>query len=120
MENSIFTNKNYNRADYFMKWVLLSLGIFFEIIALVFMKKSEGFTKLYPILFVFLFYSLSLVCLILVLKKMDASVAYAIWGSSGILIMALVGILWLNEPVTITKIVSMILIVLGVIGLEFF
>lgn len=103
-----------------MKWILLSLGIFFEIVALVFMKKSEGFTKLVPILLVLLFYTLALGCLILVLRRMDTSVAYAIWASAGILVMALVGVLWLNEPVTIIKIVSMTLIVLGVIGLEFF
>lgn len=103
-----------------MKWFLLSMGIFFEIIALVFMKKSEGFTKLFPILGVFFFYSLALGCLILVLRKMDTSVAYAIWASAGIFIMALVGIIWLHEPVTIVKVVSMLLILLGVIGLEFF
>ena len=103
-----------------MKWVLLSLGILFEIIALVFMKKSEGFTKLVPILFVLLFYTLALGCLILVLRRMDTSVAYAIWASAGILIMAIVGVVWLDEPVTPVKIISMTLIVLGVIGLEFF
>jgi len=103
-----------------MKWLLLSLGIFFEIIALVFMKKSDGFTKLFPILLVLLFYSMALGCLILVLRQMDTSIAYAIWASAGILIMALVGMLWLNEPVTAIKIVSMILIALGVMGLELF
>jgi small multidrug resistance pump len=103
-----------------MKWLYLSLGILFEIIALVFMKKSEGFTKLYPILFVFLFYTLALGCLILVLRKMDTSVAYAIWASAGILIMALVGIFYLHEPVTVIKVVSIAFILLGVIGLEFF
>ena len=103
-----------------MKWFYLSLGILFEIIALTFMKKSEGFTKLFPILFVFLFYSLALGCLILVLRKMDTSVAYAIWASAGIFIIALVGMIFLHEPVTIIKIVSMLLILLGVIGLEFF
>jgi len=103
-----------------MKWMYLSLGILFEIIALVFMKKSEGFTKLGPILFVFLFYSLALGCLILVLRQMDTSVAYAIWASAGIFIMALVGIFYLHEPVTIIKVVSILMILLGVIGLEFF
>jgi len=103
-----------------MKWLFLSLGILLEIIALVFMKKSEGFTKLLPIFFVFLFYSLALGCLILVLKKMDTSIAYAIWASAGIFIIALVGMLFLNEPITVIKIVSLLLILLGVIGLEFF
>ena len=103
-----------------MKWFLLSLGISFEIIALIFMKKSEGFTKLVPILFVFLFYTMALGCLILVLRKMDTSVAYAIWASAGILVMAVVGILFLHEPVTVIKVVSILLIVLGVLGLGFF
>ncbi len=100
--------------------MMLALGIFFEIVALIFMKKSEGFTKLFPILFVFLFYTLALGCLILVLKRMDTSVAYAIWASAGILVMAIVGMVWLDEPVTVIKIVSIALIILGVIGLEFF
>ncbi|MEO6902008.1 MAG: multidrug efflux SMR transporter [Bacteroidia bacterium] len=103
-----------------MKWLLLSLGIFFEIIALVFMKKSDGFTKSLPIFFVFLFYSLALGCLILVLKKMDTSVAYAIWASGGIFIISLVGMIFLNEPVTVIKIIALSFILLGVIGLEFF
>jgi small multidrug resistance pump len=103
-----------------MKWLFLSLGILFEVIALVFMKKSEGFTKMLPILFVFIFYALALGCLILVLKKMDTSVAYAIWASAGIFIISLVGIFFLNEPVTVIKVVSLLLILLGVIGLEFF
>ena len=63
---------------------------------------------------------MALGCLILVLRKMDTSVAYAIWASAGILVMAVVGILFLHEPVTILKVVSILLIVLGVIGLEFF
>jgi len=103
-----------------LKWIFLSLGIFFEVVALVFMKKSEGFTKLFPILGVFLFYTMALGCLILVLRNMDTSVAYAIWASAGIFIVALVGILWLKEPVSIIKVVSMTMILLGVIGLEFF
>ena len=49
---------------------------------------------------------------------MDASIAYAIWSGGGILFMALIGILWLNESVSIIKIVSMLLIAIGVIGLE--
>jgi small multidrug resistance pump len=103
-----------------MKWIYLSMGILFEIVALVFMKKSDGFTRLSPILLVLLFYSLALGCLILVLRRMDTSVAYAIWASAGIFIIALVGMVFLHEPVTLVKIVSMLLILSGVIGLEFF
>ena len=102
-----------------MRWLFLGLGILFEVIALVFMKKSNGFTKLWPDIFVVFFYALALGCLILVLRRMDTSIAYAIWASVGTLIVAVVGIVWLKEPVTAIKIVSMILIVIGVFGLEY-
>ena len=101
-----------------MKWLLLALGIFFEIVALIFMKKSEGFTKLGPDLLVLFFYTLALGCLILVLRRMDTSIAYAIWASGGIMVMAVVGMIWLKEPVSFIKIGSILLITLGVIGLE--
>lgn len=102
-----------------MRWLFLSLGILFEVVALVFMKKSDGFTKLWPDIFVVFFYALALGCLILVLRMMDTSIAYAIWASVGTLIMAVVGIIWLKEPLTAIKIISMILIAVGVFGLEY-
>jgi len=95
------------------------MGIMFEVIALIFMKKSEGFTKLWPDIFVVFFYALALGCLILVLRMMDTSLAYAIWASVGTLLVAAIGILWLKEPVTAIKIISMILIAIGVFGLEY-
>jgi multidrug transporter EmrE-like cation transporter len=33
--------------------------------------------------------------------------------------MALVGMLWLNEPISLLKILFMVLIVIGVVGLEY-
>jgi small multidrug resistance pump len=102
-----------------MKWLFLSLGIVFEVVAVGFMKKAEGFTKVGPILYALLCFILALGCLVLVLKKMDASIAYAIWSGGGILLMALVGMLWLNEPISLLKILFMVLIVIGVVGLEY-
>jgi len=102
-----------------MNYIFLLLGIIFETIAVGFMKKAEGFTKYGPILYSILFFILALACLVFVLKKMDASVAYAIWSGGGILLMALIGMLWLNESISILKIVFMLLIAIGVFGLEY-
>ena len=103
-----------------MKWIVLGIGIIFEVLGTVCMEKADGFTKLIPSILVFVFYGISLAALVMVLKKMEVSIAYAIWASAGILIMALVGIFVLHEPVSWIKIISMLLIILGVIGLEFF
>ena len=66
----------------------------------------------------FLFYGLSLSALTLALKKIDVSVAYAVWSGLGTALIASVGVLWLREPLNVLKIVSLLLIILGVIGLN--
>jgi small multidrug resistance pump len=103
-----------------MKWMFLSLGIIFEVVAMGFMKKAEGFTKLGSILCALLFFILALGCLVFVLKKMDTSIAYAIWSGGGILLMVFIGMLWLNEPVTVSKVFFIMLIAIGIFGLEYF
>lgn len=45
-------------------------------------------------------------------------VAYAIWGALGILLISVIGIVFLHESVSLLKIVSILLIILGSIGLR--
>jgi small multidrug resistance pump len=49
---------------------------------------------------------------------MDVSIAYAIWAGLGTALIATVGILWFEEPITALKIISLGLIIIGVIGLN--
>ena len=71
-----------------------------------------------PVHFCFIFYSLSLVALVFVLKKLPVSIAYAIWAGLGTALIAVIGIFWFKEPFTFIKLVSILFIVLGIIGLE--
>jgi small multidrug resistance pump len=101
-------------------WVILGFGIVFEVLGTICMKLAEGFTKLVPSILVFLFYGLSLVSLIFVLKKMEVSIAYAIWASMGIVLIAIIGMIFYKEPVSVPKVISILLIVAGIFGLELF
>jgi small multidrug resistance pump len=101
-------------------WVILGFGIVFEVLGTICMKFAEGFTKLIPSILVFVFYGLSLVSLIFVLKKMEVSIAYAIWASMGIVLIALIGMIFYKEPVTAPRVISILLIVAGIFGLELF
>ncbi len=101
-----------------MKWLVLSFGIVFEVLGTICMKYAEGFTKLIPSILVFVFYGLSLAVLVLVLKKMEVSIAYAIWAGAGTALIALIGIIWFHDSVSIAKVVSLCLIIIGIIGLE--
>ncbi len=101
-----------------MSWIYLTLAIIFEVSGTTCMKLSHGFTKLFPSIAMFIFYGLSFAFMPLVLKKMEISIAYAIWAGMGTALIALIGILWFKEPATALKIISLALIIFGVVGLN--
>ena len=103
-----------------MNWLILGLGIVFEVLGTICMKLAEGFSKLVPSIFVFVFYALALMCLVFVLKKMEVSIAYTIWASLGIVLIAIIGIIWFKEPISVIKVLSILLIITGILGLELF
>ena len=101
-----------------MAWLYLILAILAEVAGTTSMKMSEGFTRLVPSLSVAVFYALSIGLLGLSLKKMGVSVAYAVWSGLGVAVIAVVGVMWFEEPVTALKLLSLALIVAGVVGLN--
>lgn len=101
-----------------MRWVFLLVAILLEVAGTTCMKLSEGFTRLWPSVLMFVFYVLSLVALTFVFKRIDVSIAYAIWSGLGTALIAIIGILWFKEPLTAVKIISLGLIIVGVVGLN--
>lgn len=102
-----------------MEWVYLISAIILETLGTTFMKNSEGFTKLLPALGTLLTYGLCFILLSMSLKKIPVSVAYAIWGAAGITIISVIGIFVFKESISVLKMVSILFIVLGVIGLNY-
>ena len=101
-----------------MKWLLLSIGIIAELCGSTCMKMSHGFTKLFPSIFTFIFWAIGLTVFLFALKKFDLSFAYAIWAGVGIMGVSIIGIVYFKEPYSILKIVSILIIVVGVIALN--
>lgn len=99
-------------------WVMLVGAIFFEVAGTTCMKLSEGFTRPLPSALIFVFYGVAFTLLTLALKKLDVSVAYAVWSAVGTAVIAGIGIIWFKEPLTALKVVSLLLIVAGVVGLN--
>ena len=102
-----------------MSWLYLVLAIVFEVSGTTAMKLSQGFTQTLPSVLMFVFYALSLSALTLALKTIDVSVAYAVWSGLGTALIASVGVLWMKESLNTLKVVSLMLIIIGVIGLHF-
>lgn len=101
-----------------MKWLLLTIGILTELGGSTCMKLSYGFTKLYPSIFTFIFWGISFSVFIIALKYFDLSFAYAVWSGLGILLVSIVGIVYFKEPFNTLKIISIIIIVIGVVSLN--
>src|ERR1700692_950378 len=101
-----------------MQWLYLLFTILFEVAGTTSLKLSQGFTRLIPSALVVVCYGISFYLLSLTLKKLDVSIAYAIWSGLGTALVTIVGILWFKEPVTAIKIISIALIIFGVIGLN--
>ena len=101
-----------------MSWLYLVLAIVLEVSGTTSMKWSQGFTQMLPSVLMFLFYGLSLSALTLALKTIDISVAYAVWSGLSTALIATVGVLLMKEPLNTLKIASLMLIIIGIIGLH--
>ncbi|MFB6365943.1 DMT family transporter [Paenibacillus elgii] len=101
-----------------MYWLYLGAAIALEIAGTISMKFSQGFTRLTPSILMVVFYLLAFTALNFSLKQIEVSVAYAIWSGLGTAVIAVIGYLYFNESMSLLKAGSIILIILGVIGLN--
>ncbi len=100
-----------------MSWVILFFAIVFEVAGTLTLKFTEGMTRLWPTVLMFAFYLVSLFGLSTAVGRIPVGTAYAVWSGVGTLMVAVLGVVWLKEQVTVLRSVSMLLIVMGVAGL---
>lgn len=56
--------------------------------------------------------------LTIALKKIDVGIAYAVWAGIGTALIAGIGMFYFKEPMNLVKVVSILLIIIGVVGLN--
>jgi small multidrug resistance pump len=101
-----------------MSWIYLLLAILAEVTGTTCMKLSQGFTKTVPSILLFVFYACSFTLMTLAIKKLEVSIVYAIWSGVGTALIAMIGILVFHEQMNALKVISIVLIIAGVIGLN--
>lgn len=99
-------------------WLFLSGAILLEVCGTVSMKLSNGFEHLVYSVLVYVFYGFSFYMLAMALKSIDIGIAYATWAAVGTALIAAVGVVFFNEGLDTLKVVSLVAIVAGVIGLN--
>lgn len=98
-----------------MAWIYLTIAGIFEVVWAFSMKQSEGFTRLTPSIVTIVAMIASFALLALSMRSLPLGTAYTIWTGIGAVGAFLVGIVWLGEAVSATRIAAALLIVGGLI-----
>jgi len=102
-----------------MVYVALAGAILAEVLGTTAMKYSDGFSRLWPSLITGVSYTVAFLLLAQTLKTMPVGTTYAIWSGVGTAAIALIGIAFIGEGVSAAKITGIVLVIFGVILLNF-
>ncbi|MBB6611236.1 multidrug efflux SMR transporter [Pontibacter sp. Tf4] len=103
-----------------MAWVYLILAGICEIGWAFGLKYSEGFSKPVISVVTVVVMILSFVLLAQAMKELPLGTAYGIWTGIGAAGTAILGIVFLNEPRDLIRILCILMIIAGVVGLKIF
>ena len=101
-----------------MSWTLLVLAGLLEVVWAIGLKYTEGFTKLWPSVLTLAAMGVSFYLLSLAMRTIPLGSAYAVWVGIGAVGAAIAGMLLFKEPATILRIVSLVLVIGGIVGLK--
>jgi quaternary ammonium compound-resistance protein SugE len=99
-------------------WIILLIAGFFEVVWAVGLKSTQGFTRLWPSLGTVAAMAISFVLLSQALKTIPLGTGYAVWTGIGAVGTVLLGMIFFNEPREIGRIVCLLLIITGIVGLK--
>ncbi|WP_263138551.1 quaternary ammonium compound efflux SMR transporter SugE [Pseudomonas sp. RIT-PI-AD] len=101
-----------------MSWILLFFAGLFEVGWAVGLKYTEGFSRPLPTLLTVCAMLASLGLLGLALKQLPLGTAYAVWTGIGAVGTVIAGILLLGESMAPLRLLSVLLILCGLVGLK--
>lgn len=103
-----------------MAWTYLVIAGLFEVVWAVGLKFTEGFTRLWPSVGVLAGMAVSFYLLSVSLRTIPVGTGYAVWTGIGAAGAAAVGMILLDEPKDVARMVCIALIISGVVGLRVF
>lgn len=101
-----------------MAWLVIIVAGLFEVAMAYSLKMSEGFSHLWWSLSFGGFAVLSFGLLSYALKSLEVGTAYAVWTGIGAVGTAALGMIAMGDDVSLPKLASIALILLGVVGLN--
>lgn len=101
-----------------MTWLILVIAGLFETAWAIGLKYTDGFSRFWPSFWTIVAMVISVWLLGLSVKTLPVGTAYAIWVGIGAVGTIILGIWLFDEPVSPLRIISLLLIVAGIIGLK--
>ena len=98
-----------------MAWSILVVAGVLEIVWAYTMKLSHGFTRLGPTVITLIAMVASFALLAQAMRTLPLGTAYTVWTGIGAVGAFLLGILVLNEPANLLRILAAVLIVSGLV-----
>jgi small multidrug resistance pump len=98
-----------------MPYLFLLVAIAFEVVATSLLKVTDGFTRLWPTVVCLGSYAAAFAALAWAIKhELPVGVAYAMWSGLGTAAIVAIGVVFLNEPISVQKIAGVLLVIGGV------
>jgi quaternary ammonium compound-resistance protein SugE len=101
-----------------MSWAILVAASLLEVVWAIGLKYTDGFTRLWPTVITVSAMILSVWLLGIAMKSLPVGTAYAVWVGIGAIGTAIFGILLFSESANPGRIISLLLIFAGIIGLK--
>ncbi|NLB55297.1 MAG: quaternary ammonium compound efflux SMR transporter SugE [Lentisphaerae bacterium] len=102
-----------------MNWIILIIAGILEVAWAIGLKYTHGFTRLVPTVLTLISIVLSMGLLGIAMNSIPVGTAYAVWVGIGIIGTAICGAFLFDEPANILRIISFLVIIVGIVGLKF-
>ena len=95
-------------------YTFLAFAIILEVLGTSFLKDTDGFTRLYPSLFVLLAFCICIYLMSHTMKFIPVGITYATWSGLGIVAITIISVFKYKQIPNIPTIIGLSLIVVGV------
>ena len=100
-------------------WLLLATAIAFEVTATMFLRASDGLTKLWPTVVVIVGYVASFFLLSLILRTgTPTGIIYAIWSAFGIALVTILGVMLFDDHISVLTGIGLVVVMIGVVLIQ--
>lgn len=103
-----------------MHYLFLAIAIVGELIGTIYLKYSDGFTKLVPSTISIVSYGLCFFFFSKSLLNINLGIAYATWSAVGLTVTTLISVLIFKESITQAGVIALFMIIIGIIILNMY